>query len=115
MARIATILKGYPRLSETFIAQEILGLERRGVEQLIVSLRKPTDKLTHDTHREIRAEVLYLPEYLQEDPARVRQGRTWAEQQPGFAAAWSAFQADLARDPSVNRRRRWGQALRHGV
>ena len=30
MNRIATIVKGYPRLSETFIAQEILGLEQRG-------------------------------------------------------------------------------------
>src|SRR5436190_1553079 len=29
MNRIATIVKGYPRLSETFIAQEILGLEKR--------------------------------------------------------------------------------------
>ena len=28
---VAIVLKGYPRLSETFIAQEILGLERRGV------------------------------------------------------------------------------------
>ena len=43
MNRIATIVKGYPRLSETFIAQEILGLEKRGIAQLIVSLRHPTD------------------------------------------------------------------------
>ena len=43
MNRIATIVKGYPRLSETFIAQEILGLEKRGIAQLIVSLRQPTD------------------------------------------------------------------------
>ena len=28
------ILKGYPRLSETFIAQEILALEQRGFESL---------------------------------------------------------------------------------
>ena len=41
MNRIATVVKGYPRLSETFIAQEILGLERRDVPQLIVSPRDP--------------------------------------------------------------------------
>jgi hypothetical protein len=64
MNRIATIVKGYPRLSETFIAQEIFGLEKRGIKQLIVSLRHPTDKRTHDLHREITADVLYLPEYL---------------------------------------------------
>ena len=42
--RVAFLLKGYPRLSETFIAQEILALERRGLEILIVSLRHPTDR-----------------------------------------------------------------------
>ena len=110
MNRIATILKGYPRLSETFIAQEILGLENRGIAQLIVSLRKPTDGKVHDLHREIQAELLYLPEYLKDDPARVRAGRAFAECQPGFSHAVAAFEADLARDPTVNRRRRFGQA-----
>jgi glycosyltransferase involved in cell wall biosynthesis len=37
-------------------------------------------------------------------------GRKWAAAQPGFAQAWQAFQRDLNRDPSVNRRRRFGQA-----
>ena len=108
--RVATLVKGYPRLSETFIAQEILGLQTRGLRQMIVSLRAPTDKVMHDINRAIRAEVLYLPEYLRDDPARVRRGRDFAEEQPGFAAAEAAFRADLARDPSPNRHRRFGQA-----
>ena len=33
---VAVVVKGYPRLSETFIAQEILALERRGIEIVIV-------------------------------------------------------------------------------
>ncbi len=110
MNRIATIVKGYPRLSETFIAQEILGLEKRGVAQLIVSLRHPTEGKVHDLNREIAAAVLYLPEYLKDDPARVRAGRVWAEKQPGYRRALKAFSADLKRDGSVNRRRRFGQA-----
>ena len=110
MNRIATIVKGYPRLSETFIAQEILGLEKRGIAQLIVSLRHPTEGKVHDINREIRAEVLYLPEYLKDDPFRVRAARKWAETQTGFREALNAFRADLKRDPSVNRRRRFGQA-----
>jgi glycosyltransferase involved in cell wall biosynthesis len=110
MNRIATVVKGYPRLSETFIAQEILGLEKRGIPQLIVSLRQPTDGKLHDLHREIAAEVLYLPEYLQDDPRRVRIAREWAAGQPGFPIAWAAFQADLERDRTANRRRRFGQA-----
>jgi glycosyltransferase involved in cell wall biosynthesis len=110
MNRIATIVKGYPRLSETFIAQEILGLERLGIAQLIVSLRHPTDKRMHDLNREIAADVLYLPEYLKDEPARVRQGRSWAEAQPGFGDALRAFRKDFRRDASVNRSRRFGQA-----
>jgi glycosyltransferase involved in cell wall biosynthesis len=110
MNRIATIVKGYPRLSETFIAQEILGLEKRGISQVIVSLRHPTDGKLHDLHREIAAELLYLPEYLKDDPARVRAARQWAEAQPGFKPALKAFERDLKRDGSANRRRRFGQA-----
>jgi glycosyltransferase involved in cell wall biosynthesis len=110
MNRIATIVKGYPRLSETFIAQEILGLEKRGIPQLIVSLRHPTEAKTHDLHREIAAGVLYLPEYLKDEPQRVRDGRSWAEGQRGFPKARRAFESDLKRDASVNRRRRFGQA-----
>ncbi len=37
------VLKGYPRLSETFIAQELRGLEEAGLDLVIVSLRHPTD------------------------------------------------------------------------
>jgi glycosyltransferase involved in cell wall biosynthesis len=110
MNRIATIVKGYPRLSETFIAQEILGLEKRGIAQLIVSLRHPTEGKMHDLNREIAAEVLYLPEYLKDDFPRVRAARKWAETQAGYRDALKAFSADLKRDPTVNRRRRFGQA-----
>jgi len=52
---VAFILKGYPRLSETFIAQEILALEQRGLDILIVSLRHPTDRASHPIHQLIRA------------------------------------------------------------
>jgi hypothetical protein len=43
MAQIAYILKMYPRFSETFIVNEILELERQGVDVCIYSLRKPDD------------------------------------------------------------------------
>ena len=66
--RTAIVVKGYPRLSETFIAQEILGLQQRGQRQLIVSLRHPTDSKVHAINRKITAAVLYLPEYLHDEP-----------------------------------------------
>jgi len=66
--KIVVILKGYPRLSETFIAQEILGLQNAGLSLELVSLRLPTDKKTHPVHDEINAPVTYLPEYLHLSP-----------------------------------------------
>lgn len=62
--KVGFILKGYPRLSETFIAQEMRLLESRGLELEIYSLRGPREKERHPVHNEIRAEVTYLPEYL---------------------------------------------------
>ena len=40
---LCIVLKGYPRLSETFIAQEIRQLEQCGFDIQIVSLRHPYD------------------------------------------------------------------------
>lgn len=58
---IGVVLKGYPRLSETFIAQELLALEQRGVALAIYSMRRPTDRETHPIHAAILAPVVYLP------------------------------------------------------
>ena len=105
------VLKGYPRLSETFIAEEILGLERRGLDIRIVALRRPTDDRVHPVHREIRAPVAYLPEYLRDAPLRVL-GAWWrVRRRPGYGRALRRFLGDLRRDPTPNRLRRFGQAL----
>ena len=109
--RVAFILKGYPRLSETFIAQEIAALERRGLDILIVSLRRPSDSRRHPVHEEIRAEVLYLPEYLSFEPRRVLRAWWQARTRANYRAARSLWLNDLSRDPTPNRIRRFGQAL----
>jgi glycosyltransferase involved in cell wall biosynthesis len=108
---VAFVLKGYPRLSETFIAQEILALERRGLEILIVSLRHPTDRAMHPIHKLIRATVLYLPEYLYQEPRRVWRGWRRSRRRSGYRGARRAWLADVRRDPTPNRIRRFGQAL----
>jgi glycosyltransferase involved in cell wall biosynthesis len=109
--RVAFVLKGYPRLSETFIAQEILALEQRGLDILIVSLRRPSEPARHPVHRAIAAPLLYLPEYLYQEPRRVLRGWRAVRRRPGYERAWRAFVADLCRDPTPNRIRRFGQAL----
>jgi len=109
--RIGIIVKGYPRLSETFIAQEILALERRGLSLHIISLRQPYDALNHPTHRAIAAPVTYLPEYLHAQVWRVIRAWWRARRRRGYGRALRAWLADLKREPTRNRVRRFGQAL----
>ena len=109
--RVAFVLKGYPRLSETFIAQEIAALERRGLEILIVSLRHPTDARRHPVHDEIRAALLYLPEYLLLEPWRVIRAWLRARKNARYGECRNLWLRDLLRDPTPNRVRRFGQAL----
>ncbi|WP_137129142.1 glycosyltransferase family 4 protein [Rhizobium sp. FY34] len=108
--KILVLLKGYPRLSETFIAQELLGLERAGFSLELVAMRRPTDKKRHPVHDEIKAPVWYLPEYLHEEPWRVLKALWKVKGLAGFSAARRAFFKDLGRDISRNRFRRFGQA-----
>jgi len=108
--RIAVILKGYPRLSETFIAQEVLGLEKSGLALELWALRHPTDQATHPIHDEIAAPVRYLPEYLHREPWRVLKGLAVAAGMQGFWPAFGTFMRDFLRDPTPNRGRRFGQA-----
>jgi len=109
--KVAIVLKGYPRLSETFIAQEILGLQKRGLQYEIVSLRHPTDKKRHPIHDEIDASVVYLPEYLHHEFARVAKAWGRARKLAGYKPAFALFLKDLKRDFTLNRVRRFGQAL----
>jgi len=61
---LGMILKGYPRISETFISNEIRLLEQRGVPIHIFSMRQPREPFCHPSVREIRARVDYLPETI---------------------------------------------------
>lgn len=107
---LAIVVKGWPRLSETFIAQELVALEEAGIAFDLWSLRHPTDKKTHPLHDRLKARVRYLPEYLHEEPRRVHEAMGAVTALPGFDAAAEAYARDLARDDTANRRRRWGQA-----
>jgi len=108
---ITVVLKGYPRLSETFIAQELRALEKRGHKLHLVSLRHPTDHTTHPVHDEIVAPVTYLPEYLYQEPVRLFKAWWKARKLPGYRQALSVWRKDFCRDRTSNRIRRFGQAL----
>jgi glycosyltransferase involved in cell wall biosynthesis len=107
---LAVLVKGWPRLSETFIAQELVALEEAGLPFEIWSLRHPTDVKRHPLHDRLQANVRYLPEYLYQESDRVWAARAVAQVLPGYAEAYRIWRADLRRDPSRNRIRRFGQA-----
>ena len=109
--KVAVFLKGYPRLSETFIAQEILNLQKAGLTLQLVSLRHPTDTKRHPVHEEITASVNYLPEYIHHEPARCWKAWRKVRTQPGYRRARSIWLKDLTRDKTRNRIRRFVQSL----
>ncbi len=109
--RLGVVLKGWPRLSETFIAQELVALEQRGFRFEVWSMRRPTDTKRHALHDALQARVRYLPEYLYEEPLRVLKGLAHSIRLPGFGATFRLWLRHVLKDPTPNRFRRFGQAL----
>ncbi len=55
-------MKEFPRLSETFISNEIYQLERIGIKLKVFSVKKPALRRNHETVDRIQSPVVYLPE-----------------------------------------------------
>ncbi len=108
---LAIVVRGYPRLSETFISQEILALEKLGLTIEIFSLKPPGDHLVHSVHEEIRAKVTYLPDYPSQHLSRMWRSFWAVSKLGGFKRALWAFLNDLRRDRTINRCRRFAQAI----
>jgi glycosyltransferase involved in cell wall biosynthesis len=58
---VAYLLKGYPRLSEIFIATEIHRLEQAGVRIRLFVIKQPDERVHHPVVDRIRAVPSYLP------------------------------------------------------
>jgi len=63
--QIGYLLRSYPRLSQTFILNEILALEKIGVSIQIFALTNPREKIVQMQVNQIRAPVHYLDESMQ--------------------------------------------------
>lgn len=61
--RVGYFLRQYPRLSETFIVNEILALEAQGVEVSILAMRHSKDAVVHESVKRVRAPITYISEY----------------------------------------------------
>ena len=89
--KLAYLIRMFPQISETFIANEILGLERLGLELELYSYRRPRDRVLHQCVREIQTPVTYLP-----DPLNRNVRQLWA-------ANARAYRVDPARFRRVTR------------
>ena len=58
---LGILVKVYPKLSETFILEEILGLERLGLALRLYSLAPATDAITHPAVARARASLAIVP------------------------------------------------------
>ena len=80
--RVGYVLKTFPRLSETFVLNEMLELERQGFDIEIFSLKAPTEPRFHSQLSQVRAPVTYL--------ARGESGASW----PGIERDASTLDLD---------------------
>ena len=69
--KIGYIVKMFPRLSETFIRNEILELERQGLALRIFSLKRPKEGEARLAGGGVQAPITYLPERVYREPMRV--------------------------------------------
>lgn len=110
-SKIAIIIKGYPRLSETFIAQELAALEAAGMSFIIYSLRRPHDAFRHPVHDRISARCEYLPEYIYLEPLRVLRSFLCFIFSFRFYRLLFLWSLDFLLDPSFSRGRRLAQGV----
>ena len=59
--RLGYLANAFPRISETFILNEVLELERQGFDLRVYALKYPTDTRQHRLASEIRSPVAYVP------------------------------------------------------
>ena len=59
---LGLLVKVFPKLSETFVLEEVLGLEKLGVALRIYTLSQPSDAVSHSAVDRVQAPVLQVPQ-----------------------------------------------------
>jgi len=99
---LAVLVNGFPRLSETFVLQELLELERRGLRLHLFALRRPEEIVQQDALSELRATVEYLSDgVVPHQRTRVRLAHTalLLNRRLGYVNAFS----DVVTSPEFSR------------
>jgi glycosyltransferase involved in cell wall biosynthesis len=94
------VLKRFPRISETFVAAELIELERQGERVTVFALSRPQEPFEHAFVGELAARVVYLPRRPLRQPVRTVRAlvQVWRTSPRGWlsAAAASLFPPRLA-------------------
>jgi hypothetical protein len=105
-APLAMLVKTWPKLSETFILEEVLGLERAGVALRLYALAPPSDEIRHPVVATVRAPLVTVP------PPSFRHALGYLVRHLAAAAASPLRYARAL--GSAWRQRTWGEFLRGG-
>jgi glycosyltransferase involved in cell wall biosynthesis len=92
--KIGYVAKMFPRLSETFVLNEILELERQGAEVCIFSAKKPNEGQFHPQLGRLQARVYYLEDL---DPKKWATwlAADWDTLAPNGGRVWDLVRAAL--------------------
>jgi len=77
VGRLGYLVTSFPRLSETFIINELIELERQGFDLRIYSMFAATDRIRHRLVDGIHAPIRYLPRLLSRSIRRVVADHVW--------------------------------------
>ncbi|HEX5690488.1 MAG TPA: glycosyltransferase [Roseiflexaceae bacterium] len=134
MGTIGYIIRSYPRLSQTFILNEILALEEAGVQLRLFPITDPREPVVQAQASEVRAPIEYLEAAMRRGrlarladhawaarSAPLRYARTLAyvlrhaELDQGYTAAsrWECFAEALYLARSLRQERQNGQQVTH--
>ena len=91
--RLCVLVHAWPRLSMTFVAQELVGLESQGLNLWIATYGKP-DAIRHPIHDQLKAEVHRLADKGVDYPRFLR-AFFKVRRKPGFAAALALFRRSM--------------------
>jgi colanic acid/amylovoran biosynthesis glycosyltransferase len=105
---LAYVLKRFPRISETFIAAELLELQRQGEHVTVFAISRPAEPFTHAFLDEFIAEVVYLPHRPLRELGRVL--RALGEALGRDPLAWLRAARYVLRTPQAVSVRRLAQA-----
>jgi glycosyltransferase involved in cell wall biosynthesis len=87
--RVIYVVRSWPRLSQTFIVNEIVALERRGVAITVFSLVRSDDTLVQPAVGRVRAPVLFLSDLATAWRDRIRvHARAFRLAPPRYVRTW---------------------------